>query len=182
MNTTGDTDALKKALTTSQGYVSELVEKREELVARIRETIDGDIEIQMNFQRALVRGEAMPAEIPRPKNLPGLKLPAPGVATAARAPGALEVEFTGGSLKARIFRFFGAHGDGKTVEEIALGISEPNTRRIVYCLRDARAKDGFLDLPGEGKWSRSRKGRLYSEQLLSELTQPAAVELPMHKK
>jgi hypothetical protein len=126
----------------------------------------------MAFQRALANGEVQPSDLRIPRDLVSKPTPPPSV------------EFTGGSLGARIFRFFGVNGDGHTCDEIAEGIGEPDRQRVEYALRDARAKakGQLLDKPVDGKWSRNAKGKAYSKQLLAELTVPAVTEVVVRKK
>jgi hypothetical protein len=168
---------LKTGLETSQRYVADLVEARDQWLAAIRAQFDRAIDAQINFQRALVKGEAAPADLPRPK--PNLRKPASGQAELEPSlNGGPAVEFTRGPLKGRIFRFLGVHGDAKTLIEIAEGVSEQKVRRVLFCLRDARAKDGLLEAPVDGRWTRNREGKKYSEQLLAELATEA---VPMSK-
>ena len=71
-------------------------------------------------------------------------------------------------LKARVFAFLGTEGDGKTLEEIALGVEEKNLRRVDLCLRDARAKKGLLEKPVNGRWTRTELGRQYSQRVVGK--------------
>lgn len=69
-------------------------------------------------------------------------------------------------LRLKVLRCVARMGGVATVPEIIAGLGE-DERRVVFCLRDLRAKAKWFDRPENGRWRLSEKGKNASEKLLN---------------
>jgi hypothetical protein len=70
-----------------------------------------------------------------------------------------------GTLKDRVLvALLNAH-EPLTVEEIAAVISEPDPKRVGFCVRDLRAKNNLLDKPIGGTWVLNAAGKKEASRL-----------------